>query len=206
MPRIKFKTREEWLHAGVKLLEEQVFNPNGYKVPSKGLLVSVSFPSTGAFSSKNQRIGECWYPQMHKTANGKSKENLVHSLFISPILTCPIRALDVLTHELVHTITGPDVGHRTPFKRIALSVGLTGKMSATTAGPELTKKLTKFTKILGEFPHIGVGKMMTTRRIQTCRQLKISCPKCGYIARTTQQWLDIGLPTCVCGAKFKPCN
>lgn len=33
-------------------------------------------------------------------------------------------------------------------------------------------------------------------RRQTCRLLKVECPTCGYVVRTTRKWLDRGAPIC----------
>lgn len=38
---------------------------------------------------------------------------------------------------------------------------------------------------------------------QGTRLKKLECPDCGYVVRATQQWIDEGLPTCCCGAKFE---
>jgi len=34
---------------------------------------------------------------------------------------------------------------------------------------------------------------------QTTRMIKAECPSCGYTARISQKWVDVGLPTCPCG-------
>lgn len=38
---------------------------------------------------------------------------------------------------------------------------------------------------------------------QTCRQLLLVCPRCGYRLRASKYWIAIGIPTCPCGTKFK---
>lgn len=38
---------------------------------------------------------------------------------------------------------------------------------------------------------------------QSTRMLKVICPGCGYTVRTTQKWIDIGLPTCPCGEEME---
>lgn len=35
------------------------------------------------------------------------------------------------------------------------------------------------------------------------RLLKCECPACGYVIRTTQKWLDVGVPTCPCGEEME---
>lgn len=35
------------------------------------------------------------------------------------------------------------------------------------------------------------------------RLVKVECPDCGYVVRTTQKWIDNGLPTCACGQEME---
>lgn len=35
------------------------------------------------------------------------------------------------------------------------------------------------------------------------RMLKCECPDCGYVARITLKWINVGLPTCPCGQEMK---
>ena len=35
------------------------------------------------------------------------------------------------------------------------------------------------------------------------RQIKCVCPACGFTMRTSQKWIERGLPTCVCGQQIK---
>lgn len=37
---------------------------------------------------------------------------------------------------------------------------------------------------------------MTDEPRQHCRMLKVRCPTCGYVVRTTRKWLGIGAPIC----------
>lgn len=38
---------------------------------------------------------------------------------------------------------------------------------------------------------------------QATRMIKVCCPGCGYTIRTTQKWIDVGLPTCCCGEEME---
>lgn len=181
-----YKTREEWLTQGIILLTNEVFRPATFKVP-KNIQVSCGLPSIGAFGKKRQRIGECWY------AVGKDG---VHQLFISPINDNPVTVLDVLTHEIVHTISGAKAGHRGQFKKVAWGVGLEGPMRATHAGPDLKKLLDQFSHALGKYPHKKITKIVTGRKPQKCRQIKVAC-ECGYTCRLAMSWIeDVGAPIC----------
>lgn len=190
-----YKLREEWLNEGLLLLRKELSIPSGHKLPLS-IKVSCGFPATGAFASKNQSVGECWYPQKMKGE---------FQLFISPVQDDPVRILDILSHEGIHTITGPKVGHRSPFKRIANDIGLTGKMTATKATPELETQLKRFVKALGKYPHNALAKMTNGKKTDGTRLLKVVCPAVDcdardedkpYCFRITKKWADIGLPLC----------
>lgn len=139
-------TCEQWLNAATKLLAENIFKPKGYLVP----FVKVSTGFTGTKSGL-KAIGSCWYSD--------ATDDKVPQIFISPVLSDSARVMDVLAHELIHAMFPMD-GHKKMFKRCALAIGLTGKMTATVASPELTERLNTLLKmpledgtILGPYPH-----------------------------------------------------
>lgn len=184
-------TREEWLEKALIHLQPLFNQP----LP-KNVKVSCGFPFRRAAGLKNRSIGECWTPKA-------SKGNKIE-IFISPTLEDSTRVLDVLVHELVHATVGNEAGHGGEFKRMALHVGLTGKMTATTAGESLTKRLNCIVEKIGKFPHAALTPgSRSSHKKDTIRMLKLECPDCGYVVRTTQKWLDVGMPTCVCGSEFE---
>src|SRR5215510_11432827 len=120
-----FAHREAWLHGAIAAMRP-IFASHGASVPAN-VRVSCGFPSIRALNGIcNQRIGECW-------AETASKDGSIE-IFISPTLADPMRVAGVLAHELVHAAVGLDEGHKGRFKRLALAIGLTGKMSATQEG------------------------------------------------------------------------
>lgn len=176
--------REQWLTNATKKLRP-MFKQNGAEVPSN-VRVSCSWPS----QSIRKRIGEAW--------TDKASADGSHETYISPVLDDPIEVLSILVHELVHHAVGTDAGHRAPFKRLAVAVGLEGKMTATHAGEELTASLELISIVLGPYPHAamdpGQGK-----KTQATRLIKCECLECGYIVRTTNKWIDAyGPPLCPC--------
>lgn len=177
-------TREEWLQSGLVLLRKRLFTPMRYSIPSD-IQVSCGFPSQGALSMKRRRIGECWYPQ---TMNG------VHHLFVSPTLVEPVEVLDTLVHEVVHTLVGKKAGHKSPFRYVALRVGLEGPMKATRAGERLKKLLEAFIKDLGEYPHKPLELKLVARKQGS--GVSASCPECGYRIQTSEKWAEFGMPIC----------
>ncbi len=175
------QTREEWLNDAVTQFVP-LFDGIGVLLSDK-IRVSVGFCSTGRRSS---RVGECW--------SDKSSADGHFEIFIRPEIFDPIKALDILAHELVHVAVGTEAAHGKIFKRAALAIGLTGRMRSTVAGPELTAKLHEIRGIIGDFPHAALNG--SNRKKQTTRLVKCTCPSCGYTVRTTRSWIEIGLPHC----------
>ena len=186
--------REEWLSKSAVMLAQILA---GEGAPKTAVRASVGFPSTRALSTSKRRVGECW----HSAASA----DRVPVVFVSPVLHDSIEVLGVLLHEMIHAACGKDVGHRGEFKRLADAVGLIGPATQTRVGDELAVALGQIVDELGDYPQPKFDPLMGDRKKQSTRLLKILCssPTCGYTARTTQKWLDIGLPTCVCGAPFK---
>lgn len=179
-------TREQWLVRATDILRSGLFRDHGATVPNVRL--SVGFP--GGTRGK-KAIGQIWFAQA--IADG------IPQVFVSPIIGDPVRALDILVHELVHACH-PTAGHKGAFKRLATAVGLVGKMTATIAGPELKAKLEALSAELGPFPHGEISMANRPTKTQTTRLVKVACPSCEYPVRVTRKWLDdMGAPSCPCG-------
>jgi hypothetical protein len=187
------KTRELWLEQAVRALTP-LFKEQGATVPTQ-VRVSVGFPK-GRKGNKGNAIGQCWA--------GAAAADGVHQVFISPVLTDPVQILGVLVHELVHAVDDCQSGHVGAFRKLATSLGLTGKMTATTVGEELAPKLEKIAAKLGPFNHAQLGGA-EGRGIpkQTTRQLLVECLSCGCKVRMTRMWIETaGTPTCGCGGEM----
>ena len=165
--------RETYLNKGVKALAS-LFQKQGYELPPVN--VSCSWPGGG---SARTRIGECW-------ARSASKAG-VNEIFISPTIDDPIKALDVLAHELIHAIDDCQHGHRKEFTKIMRAIGLEGKPTATVAGERLHGELEKITAKLGDYPHQALNRPGPK---QKSRQLKAVCSDCGAVWRMSNQWLQ----------------
>lgn len=188
-----FDTREQWLMAGMDALRP-LFAAHGYDVPAQ-VRVSCGWPGGG---SARKRIGEAWSP--------KAASDGVAQIFISPTLDDAVRVLDVLAHEMVHVTVGNEAGHGKVFRACATAIGLTGKMTATVAGPELETKLAGIAQRLGAYPNAKLN--LGSRKKQTTRMVKLQCPdpqcECGgYSVRTTRKWLDVGMPSCPMGTEME---
>lgn len=181
---MKSMTREQWLLNAIKILEKEKFKPVGH--PFVKTRVSVGFPD-----GSKKAIGQYWYPQSTKDGYG--------NIFIHPGQGDPGDILAILVHELVHNSCGA-TGHGKKFKKLALEVGLEGKMRATVAGKELKTYLKKLSKRLGKFPHSAIkpnAKPPTKK--QGTRMVKIECGDCGFICRAAMsKIIEVGAPLCAC--------
>jgi hypothetical protein len=189
--------REQWLNAAADKINTVVFAPHDVKAVN--FRVSVGFPG-GQKGAKNSAIGQCWSPS---TSAGNITE-----MFISPILGLEVGSsdpeyggdhgvLDTLVHEMDHCIVGTECGHKGPFKRLAVKIGLVGKMTATQAGPELASQLRSIATELGPYPHDEITPEPIVAK-KGSRLVKIACPGCENVARQARTTYDrYGL---ICGA------
>lgn len=192
------KTREEWLNTMATALRP-VFAEVGTPIPEK-VRVSCGWPHTRSLASGKgvRRVGECWDAKL-------SKDN-TFEIFISPVLMDTKEVAGTLTHELVHAAVGLQAGHGPEFKKLALAVGLEGKMTSTTIGQGLGAWIDDQITRLGKYPHATLDT--TKRKKQTTRLVKVICPnmECEhlqenerpYVARLSMSALDYGAPKCGC--------
>lgn len=178
--------RQRWLEEGVKELR-RLFAKHDKDVPET-VRVSIGWPH-GTRGKGSDAIGQCWD---HIASSDKHYE-----IFIAPSLKDGARILDVLAHELVHVIAGHKAGHKGAFKELALAIGLEGKMTATTAGPEFAAWATAFVAKHGDYPAGNLNALKSGKKKQGTRLLKASCDTCGYIVRVTGKWVEeAGAPRC----------
>jgi len=171
-----------WLINAVESIKP-LFESAGYKVPK--LRVTCGWPSRGGVSAKKRTLGQCW--DTVASADG------VHQIFISPYLDVVVDeygVLSVLIHEVVHAVVGIDEGHNKVFGKCARAIGLEGKLTSTHPGEELMGKCAKLFKELGKYPHAKLDPKHSPVKKQSTRMIKMECGKCGYVARTSQKWID----------------
>lgn len=177
--------REEWLtKLSIKHILPLLKAADG-KVEYK-YRVSVGWPKGSRGGKGAEAIGQCFPPAV--------SADKVHEIFISPILGA-YEAVETLIHEQIHASAGLKAKHAGAFKRLALAVGLTGKMTATVAGPELKAKIEAWIKSMPEYPH-GVMSIDKKAVKPGSRLLKACCEGCGYTIRLSRQWLDVAIPAC----------
>jgi hypothetical protein len=178
-------TREAWLLFAVDHLS-RLFSEIGYKVPR--VRVACAVPAT---SRRGSAVGQCW-----PTARS---DDLVNEIYISPVYSDPIDVLDTLTHELVHAVDDCQHRHGPEFKKIALAIGLQGRMREASAGPALRGRLQSLAVILveelGPYPHakLAVGGALFT---QSRRPPRAECPRCKYKVSMLKPYLKHGPPIC----------
>lgn len=178
-------TREVWLDELVAAVRPWY----GAELPPR-VHISVGFPSTG---KRSKTIGECWHAD--QSADGAPQ------IFIHPKVSNGVDVGAIVVHELVHAAR-PEAKHGKEFKQLATALGLEGKMTSTHAGEALRDRLTTIVADLGDYPHPALSGESSGKPKQTTRLLKVECPDCEYVVRTTQKWIDTGLPTCPCGTEM----
>ena len=180
--------REGWLEAAVT----EVSALFDFELPP--VRVAAGWPSRGGTSLKKRVLGECWKPGV--------AEDGVSQIFLNPMMDDPIQILGTLTHELIHAWDKGEHGHRGAFVQAAKEVGLLKPWTSTSVGPDLLPLLQSISEKLGDYPHSKLTPSIQ-RAPQSTRMLKLECPCCGYIARTTQKWVETGLPTCPQGTEME---
>jgi hypothetical protein len=176
-------TREDWLIELATRLEV-LFKQHGATLPK--YRVTCGFPSSGGLSAKNRTIGQCWSPE----ASGDGTTEIIIGITQDE----PMRVAGVLAHEMVHAAVGVAAGHRGPFRKLALAIGLEAPMTATTEGEAFKQAVQPMLDAIGNYPHAKLDA--TKRRKQSTRMIKASCTACGYTVRTTAKWIGIATPTC----------
>ena len=184
--------REEWLVRASGRLAEWLVEA-GETVPP--MRVSVGWP--GGKGKKSTVVGQCWPSTVC--------EDGVPQIFMTPARgkSDTVDVLGTLLHEMIHAVDDCESGHRGNFVRIAKAMGFVAKYTSSgNRSEELTERLTALAEDMGEFPHAAIAaaaRGSEQPKEQTNRQLKVSCPNTGYIARTTRKWLDeYGAPSCPC--------
>lgn len=170
-------TREEWLNAFVAAARP-VFKQRGHELPEK-IRVSVGF----MFRSP-KAIGQCW----HEAASSDG----TREIFINPSQADSARVADILTHELAHTLFGPDEKHGKNFKKAVTDLGLEGKATATVAGPVWREWAHPILQGLGPIPHAVLDPALSGVKKQSTRLLKCECEDCGFTFRATAKWVSNG--------------
>lgn len=188
IPEEQSANREAWLQRASNVMQGW-FEEIGEEMPP--VWVSIGF---GA--SKRTAVGTC-HPRV-------SSEDGINHVFVSPVRGSgqSVDALATLLHELVHAVDDCQDGHTKNFIRVAKQLGFRSKWtSSVNRTDELTERLEGLVERIGPLPHgaLTLGQAADAPKKQGTRMLKLSCPDDGYVVRTTQKWIDFGMPSCPCG-------
>lgn len=192
------QTRETWLHEAMfsmtpwfeelKFLNKEEINPKKWMI------------SCGFAKGSKKAIGQCFDPSC-------TEDKTTH-MFVCPSIGDPIRALDILLHEMAHAVVGTKHGHKKPFIRVIRALGLEGKPTATSAeeGTELHTCLSKLSKELGKYPHSALIKKSKNKKAPGGGWVKYESKKEEtYILRISPKSLEeFGPPTDPWGEEMVP--
>ena len=199
-------TRESWLIASLDKLQP-LFAHYKLKLAPK-IAITCGWPSKGGLKETNPCIGETW--------PGDVTFDDTRHVFISPRLADPVKVLETVVHELIHTAMEPEEKHGTKFKNACKEIGLEGKATATFAGGDLTVRLQAIAEELGEYPNQAInpfaakpkepGKKATFKCF--CANKREANNKCritdknigkDYTVSVGKKMLECGFPMCPCG-------
>ena len=107
----------------------------------------------------------------------------------------------------VHAVVGVQEGHGKTYREVGLQIGLEPPMRTSKAGKRLSERLHVLSAELGPFPNASLNfetigadgkekRVADQPKTQENRQLKATCPKCGYTVRTSAKWFRVGMPCC----------
>src|SRR5574337_1155515 len=120
----KHTTRESWLLAAVDALRP-LFDGVNAPLPD-------TIRVTMSLTKGKKILAVCYDPVASEDGHTE--------ILIRMSEAEPVDVLDHLTHELVHAAVGCKEGHKGMFKKIALAIGLEGRMKSASAGEELRMK------------------------------------------------------------------
>jgi hypothetical protein len=190
------ETREAWLVAAIEKLRPIIDSAIELSHQHEDAHLGSVRVSVG-FATKSARValGCCFGSDVSEDGD--------RQIYISPVIgpgdvatRCGV--LPTLLHELCHAALPEKCKHGPWFKRLMVAVGLAGKATTTHASDEIMPKLTEIAEALGDFPHAKLTPFKD-KQPQKTRMIKCECASCGYVARTTQKWIDKpGAPFCPC--------
>lgn len=172
-------TRETWLTTAASYFLDNLILPECSALPAPTVRIAMGWPKGSRGGKK--AIGQCW--TRAQSGDGTNE------IFICPTIADSQQVLSTLIHELIHATDDCKSGHKNHFAKVARSVGLEGKLTATTAGADLTELLSAYVADHGEIPHTAMiddpGKKKPGSRM-----IKIECASCGFVARTASKWIE----------------
>ena len=137
------------------------------------------------YRMRQKAIGQIHYKQF--TGNGKNEIVISNRLNGQSTKTESCKIAHVLLHEMIHACTYGH-GHKGEFKRLARSLQMDGKLTATTNSENLEERIKKnVVNVLGKFPHKAVAFKPEKKG---SRLLKVTCTECDIVMRASSKVCD----------------
>lgn len=186
------KTREQWLERLAKELVKKVAKVADSTAPKK-LRVGVGWPSSGR---RGRASAECW--------SDKASTDGAIEITMSLKLDDERELGHILTHELIHAVLPDGVSHGPEFKKVALALGLEGRMTSTTAGKVWDEWAMPAVKKMGPYPGAAFKGMKKDKPDKpTPKMINLRCGCEGYHVRIREAlYKDFGPPKCPSGHKL----
>lgn len=143
------------------------------------------------------------------------KKEAIHEINLSAETLQDCNPGEVIIHEMAHaenkTLDIRDCAnqvHNKHFKTMAERLGLEVKPRDRRYGygfTDLAQPAKDFLKAIKFNAEVFKLQRITSGTVAKAgtRLLKLECPSCGWTCRSTQKWIDTGLPTCACGKKLE---
>lgn len=188
--------REEWLTQVAKGIEPWFAE---FNKPLKPYKITAGWPASGAArTKKGQVLGVCYPAEWSKGNQYEIVITLAMGDGATDQLADPVEIAAVVAHELCHVADEMQHQHYKPFADLAYGIGLEGKPTSTTAGPLFKQRIAPILESLPPYPHHCLD-LANNRKKQSTRMIKVQCDDCGYVARTSNKWIDdVGAPLCPC--------
>jgi len=169
--------------------------PKDYTFQSKTIRYATSLMG-GTGINESGALAHCHF--MHATGNGYHEIRMGVHVGGRKTKDDSCRVADILLHEILHTCN-PRAGHKGSFGIMARTMGLEGALTSTTASDELRAKIwDEVVTRLGKYPHNAVTLTPRGKRGKGSRSIKVQCPECEFVMRTTRLWIDKAEGSLIC--------
>jgi len=183
------QVREAWLLGLAVEFMREIEERCGLTFPP--IRVTCGFPSKGGEMGRRTRVrGQCW--------SAEASEDRHAEIFISPVEADAETVAAILAHELVHAAL-PDAGHGKTFGKAMKALGQIAPFTTATPTDVFWEWVRPLLAEAGPYPHAMLVAMrpVAAPKKQANRNIKLTCPACGYRVQTTRKWIaDLGAPLC----------
>src|SRR5262245_10327851 len=177
-------TRDAWLTTFIEMARP-IFSSTGKQIPP-----NVRAAICPPHRNKQRYVGLCW--------SDKVSEDNGREIWITAGETDPAEVAGILVHELCHAALPHKVKHGKAFRILATTLGLEGKMTATTEGEAFKLRWGPILDRLGPLPaaRFTAGYAVDVRVQKTPKMTNMACPECGFVAKVRLDQMHIGRLVC----------